>query len=433
MTFSFGTSVRDLFIKKRYDIILLMMAAMFPLYGYAVSSSLFIVFAAVSILMNLKRLKEKKESLFSTKKIKYFLLTVGYYLILVLSLFYTTDLADGLLSLQYRLYLLAYPLLIIFFVEDITLEDCYVVCFAFVISCCIFITYLHFNFFEAGLYTHFRPALIYDLPFRDVVMNLKNVAVHPTYATMWFLFSALFLANYFFENIKKISLLSKFAYAFVFLYLILSSILLSAKITFLAFFIVFLLLLFLYIKSKIVLILSIFAALMLFIWSITNISFLKSRFIDEYLITEFKPPVGIQTNSLNIRVGIHECSMALLTDNWAFGTGIGDLQHELNKCYKKFNTQVYQTDTYNTHNNYMDILLSAGIPGLSAFIFMLMFHLTDSIKKGNRLFIIFLVFTMICMLPENILSRNHGVVFFSLFVALFVKLNLGSIKNSWKN
>jgi len=356
------------------------------------------------------------------RKLRYFIIATGFYLLMICSLLYSSDLKTGFEFLVSTVYILIYPLVVIFFVGNISREHMRIILFSFVFGCLAYAIYIHWSFFTAGLYTSFKPAEFYDLPFRAVVMKLKYRSGHPTYISMWFLFSVLFLVHFMLEArlslVKTIGLISMIG-IFVF-----SSVLLSAKITFVAFFFSILLLIYLMLKNKWIILLSYSLVAVMFVFALLNISFLRARFIDEFQATELKPPVGIATNSLNIRVGIFECSKKVFSENWLIGTGVGDFQAELDKCYSSFDTNVYKESTYNTHNNFFGIAVTIGTIGLAAFIFMLFFNIRESIKLNNTMFLVFLLFVIICMLPENILSRNHGVVFYSLFCSLFMKMNM---------
>jgi len=413
--------MRDLYLQKRFDILLLMLAALFPIYKYSISSMVLSVFSITSIFLYY-RAKTEINKLLVVRRLRYFLITTGFYLLMICSLSYSSDIKTGLAFLVSSAYILVYPLIIIFFVNDISKKQLNQILFCFVFSCCMYSLYIHYCFHMAGLYTTFKPAEFYDLPFRGVLMTLKVGSGHPTYISMWFLFSVLFLIHFLLEN--KVSHSKKIGMLFGITLLTFSSMLLSAKITVVAFFFSLLLLVYLMLKKKLIVVFVCGLITTIFVLSLLNISFLRARFIDEFKATEFKPPVGIRTNSLNIRVGIFECSKEIFKNNWLIGTGVGDAQAELNKCYSTFNTNVYKVDTYNSHNNYFGIAISTGSIGLFAFIFMLLFHIRESIKHGNTLFLIFLLFVIICMVPENILSRNHGVVFYSIFSSLFSKRNL---------
>lgn len=398
-----------------------MIAACFPIYMHSISGVLLPVVGVAAIALFIFQKKTFNRQIFP-RKIQYFLITTAFYLLLGLSLIYTENIPYGSLILVHGVYILVYPFIIIFFVGELTKRHFKLITFCFIIACFLFMVYIHFCFYNAGLYTTFKSAEFNELPFRDTLMGLEFGGRHPTFVSMWFLFSVLFLIHYLYEN--KLGPLVVAIIVLVIFSFIATTVLLSVKITVVAFFFSLLVLIYRILQNKVAVIITFGAITAIFLFSIFSISFLRARFIDEFKITELQPPVGIRTNSINIRVGIYKCTFETFQNNWFIGTGVGDSQDELNECYESFDTNVYKEDVYDTHNNYMDIAVSTGLVGLLAFIYMLFFHLRESIRQKNTLFIVFLVFIMICMLPENILSRNHGVVFYSLFSSLLMKFNL---------
>lgn len=417
------TGVREFVLRKRLDIFFLVLAAPFPIYKYFVSVVMLTLLSVTSIFIFFQSNQRftKPEFLY---RLRYFLIGTGFYLLMICSLLYSSDLKTGFEFLVSTVYILIYPLIVIFFVGHISKAHLHLILFSFVFGCLAYAIYIHWSFFNAGLYTNFRPAEFYDLPFRSVVMTLKYRSGHPTYVSMWFLFAVLFIIHFMLE--VKVSLAKRIGLLLMICIFVFSSILLSAKITVIAFFVALLLLIYLMLKNKWAVLISYVFIAVLFISALFNISFLRTRFIDEFQATELKPPVGIATNSLNIRVGIYECSKRVFRENWLIGTGVGDFQAELNKCYASFDTNVYKETTYNTHNNFFGIAITIGTVGLAVFVFMLIFNIKESVKRNNTLFLVFLLFVIICMLPENILSRNHGVVFYSIFCSLFMKVNMAN-------
>lgn len=416
-----GIHLSQLVKPRELPSLLLILIACFPIYKSGMTSTLIILFSVLSIY-NSQTTHDVETKSFFKIRLKYFLITVGFHLAMAFSLTYTSHVSEGISILVRSLPILILPLILFFFTNQISTQLLNRVLHGFLAACLIYLFYLHYEFYKAGLYLNFKPAQFYDLPFRDVILNLNYAPAHPTYASIWFLFAALFLVWQILRS-PKISLLTAI-YLVLILFLVGSSVLLSSKIAILGFFISLLVLLFYHLKSLLAKLLGLTAVIVVFLLAIFNISFLKSRFIDEYNATELKPPIGLATNSLNIRVGIFQCTSQTFNDNWLLGVGLGDVQTELNECYEQFDTDVYKTDTYNSHNEYLNIVLSCGIAGLILFIAMLTFHLTDSRRNGNVLFIVFLLFMIVCMMPENLLARHHGIMFYSLFSSLFIKQNL---------
>lgn len=142
------------------------------------------------------------------------------------------------------------------------------------------------------------------------------------------------------------------------------------------------------------------------------------------------------TNSTNIRYSIYQCATAVIPDAGFVGYGIGDGKGELIHCYDKEAAFLAEQE-YNSHNQFLGIILNVGYLGLAIFSLFLLFHLVRAIYKKNHVFIAVLLFYSIVMFSENILERENGVLFFSFFMNLFLMLDFDykdkSLKSSFIN
>lgn len=141
---------------------------------------------------------------------------------------------------------------------------------------------------------------------------------------------------------------------------------------------------------------------------------IKSRLV-EFSNLQWRPPGYQEQNTANIRIGIIECSLHLLKENWLMGVGPGSLQKELNACYSKFPTDIYDSKNYNTHNEFMNSWLSLGLPGFLLFTGGLIISIILAVRRKQRNYLSFLILFYGCCLTENLLSRQMGIVFFALF------------------
>lgn len=126
--------------------------------------------------------------------------------------------------------------------------------------------------------------------------------------------------------------------------------------------------------------------------------------------------------SMVIRDRINECSFEMMPQAGFFGYGIGDGKTQLNTCFKNKNSELDKY-SYNTHNQYISLILNVGFIGLMVFILTLGMHLIISLDKKNHLAISISVVFLIWMLAENILERQSGVMFYALFTAFLFRLN----------
>lgn len=163
--------------------------------------------------------------------------------------------------------------------------------------------------------------------------------------------------------------------------------------------------------SLIIFILGVFSSIMF-----TFSDSLKKRFFvssNEYTleqIVKFEP-----------RYYIWNCSYSVLTENKAYlmGLGFDSLNKQLETCYSnstdfmnKEQQDYFVRSKFNTHNQFLNFMLSTGILSLLLFIFFFI----SWFKMGHRNYyvsILFFVIFLFC-LAENILSRQMGVELFAL-------------------
>jgi O-antigen ligase len=128
------------------------------------------------------------------------------------------------------------------------------------------------------------------------------------------------------------------------------------------------------------------------------------------------------TNSTNIRYSIYKCVTSVIPDAGIFGYGIGDGKNQLIDCYNE-DAAFLASHRYNSHNQFLGVILNVGYLGLLFFSLFLLYHLIRAFYKKNYLFIAVRLFYCIVMFSENILERENGVLFFSFFINLFLMLD----------
>lgn len=152
--------------------------------------------------------------------------------------------------------------------------------------------------------------------------------------------------------------------------------------------------------------------------SITNI---KYNFENKNSINHFNGETKDENwNSLNTRIAIWKCAWDEIKKKPVIGYGIGDANEQLVRGYheKKFHFAIKQN--YNSHNQYLDMLLTSGAIGLLALLIFTGGILWYGLKDKDWLLIGFVAIFIISCLTENILSKNQGIVVFSLFFSLII-------------
>lgn len=125
-------------------------------------------------------------------------------------------------------------------------------------------------------------------------------------------------------------------------------------------------------------------------------------------------------SSINIRYINWGCSVEVLKQeqNWLTGLGIGNAQEQLNLCYKDLNPWIYESEM-NAHNDYLEEMLRNGIAGLLILLLGLALPAAACLRYKNYTYLSFLILFAVCMVTENLLSRQAGIMFYALFNAVF--------------
>jgi len=382
---------------------------LFPFLPLRVSNFVMIIWVALSVVLFISegfKLDRKKIGMACV----FGCLTVFY----ALDLLRTDDLASGKFILEKSSGLLAIPLAMALMPYTWTRKEIQYIFDSFTVGALTLALWANIVFWMNGPAPEFAET-ISSYNYRMTFSKTTNV--HPTYAAIFFLFGTLIQVHQLikpaFEEVRTI----RIARIVISHLLVFFALFAAARTPLIAFFIV---LGILWIKTKgwkrtIVPVAITTAALII---AFTFITPLKQRYI-QVVETEVALPQGDFHNSVNVRYGIFRCSLEILEENWLIGTSAGDLQNNMNTCFEQFDTTVFRTGNYNTHNQYLDLWLSLGIIGLFALFLIYWIPFSNALRSGSDLYLAFIIFFSICCLTENVLARQWGVEFFSFFNALF--------------
>ncbi len=353
------------------------------------------------------------------KRIKPFLIMSSLYLFYILTFIYSNNTIYFGKKLETGLSLLIIPLSFLFHNEFINKKsaDFFKKIYLFGVTVFTVILYLFLFIYQNDRY----PNGIKDVNFiRSASENLPLIETHPIYSSIFLAIGILILISSF----KQIRL-----FVFVPLLILLTTgvILLSSKMVIISLFVI----LVLFIGSVIINIkqrlLLIFVALIIPVFAIIYIPNINSRFNE--LFTNSTYSEINKNNSSSIRVTINSCTFELIEKSWFFGYGVGDVQDELNTCYRSRSTLLLENQ-YNTHNQYLSIWLGTGLIGLLAFLYMLFFNFRLAKYNNDLLFISLLILFSLNLLTENILERQSGVIIFSFLINFYGIYNLKKLDQS---
>ncbi len=398
--------------------------AFFPLMPFGIMSSCTIVLSISSAIIFRKNLKNN----FKIRK-KLLLINIVFFLIITASILYSVDSKVAIHDIKRDLNLLIFPVIILLFFPQLKLDQFKKIINSYIVATTLLLLLYIIIIINYGIEnSHLRS--MFDYPYRSIIEGKSHIKITPTYLGLWFSFSVLCLLNKLKEQTKRINkisivLLASCFYFFIFL--------IAARMVLVSLTIVLLMLLLYEYKATLTRKLSIIGALVLVLcfvsYGLSNVKLFKKRYYEELFVKKIKEPKGRKPSSLSIRYGIYKCGLGLINESPIFGYGVGDVQEELNKCYKNsYRSSFYKKKKFDTHNFYFNLLLSGGVMALLSFIVMIVFNIKLALNQNDMLYIGFIVLILICCLTENILNRVYGSIFYAFFNALFLLRNIKNIK-----
>ncbi|WP_417444260.1 O-antigen ligase family protein [Joostella sp.] len=362
--------------------------------------------------------KEYFISLLSRKSILLFILI---YFLLVVGVFYTIDLKSGFSKLQTQFSFFIIP----FILGGLSIQKKdrikYLNFFVFGLIITIFTCLFH------ALYLFLKNDSIYVL---DKFSRKENIFfyntfsgfmdLHPTYLAMYIGLSIMYIIICF----RDISILNSSSKVLLIIFLSITMLLTSSKGAILALIVILLSWLSfnlfkkkMRIKKVLLVVVSIFIFIALFYNTklyqryITSFQSINSLLVDNQNINE----------STSIRFNLWKLSYNVFLNSPSIGYGTGSVKKVLNdNCltYFDFSTCEFLRNM-NSHNEYINSLVSNGIIFLIVFLVVLSFNIVKSYKNSDILYLSFMVFMVINFLFESILQRERGIVFFMLMLVLF--------------
>lgn len=350
---------------------------------------------------------------------KWLLINSSLFLTYLISLSYTENLSIALKKLETGLSMLIIPIIFFGLLAQHSFENTLKTKFLkfFIFSSFFFSVYSLF-FIITDTTTNYYGNWYTD-KFRVIVSEMPFIGQHPIYASIFLSISIIF----FIDLIRNKSVKSKFRYLYSFFILVnvLLLLLLMGKGVILGLFlVVFIDLLINFRNSKIILVTLVCIAISLLFFNRRVKEVFKSQMYSE-----------INENfSTSIRFGIYKCAVEVIGEEFLLGYGIGDSQRALNLCYSNY-SNVLLKNRYNSHNQYLDILIKTGFFGFFIFICFLYLNFREAYKKENKLILNILIFYCVLFFTENILIRQSGVILFFFllsFLSSIDKTNLPQIK-----
>lgn len=372
----------------------------------------------IGIVVFISLLNKKKillSDLNSKEQIALFFFTALYF-INIFSLLYTTDFSNAADLLVLQLPILIFPLIFYFKIKPTKKQinlifGTYIFAILLATLVCLIFAFAKLYRFEHSIAKLFE----YDYAYHNFSQLL---AIHPTYFSLYILF-AIILSFYFLRNEalnwRKLSLFILIIVLSFGLFLSMSRIIIITYLLLVIFVVphhVF--------KGRMVRYSQM--ALISFIFLFMAILYIKIPYFKERVKNDFLLDLGLDDQrrldkggSLgSSRILRWKCALKEIIEEPILGHGVGDGQPALRDCYEQDGLTIAYDLDYNSHNQYLDILLNNGLIGIIVFIG----SLTYAFRSKDFIYVSFGIIILMSCMTENILDRQKGVVFYAFFNAL---------------
>lgn len=361
---------------------------------------------------------------------------IGFYILDVFSLFYSSDLPESLHNLEKKLAFLIIPLLLAFSF-GLKKQQYEMIFFTFAGACLAGVAYC----FVMAVY---KFSFDND-PNHFFYHNLShNIDIHAVYFSFYLCFS-IFILIYFLSKYWNIYHLPiKLIFAAVILVFLSSLFFFASKAILAAITLISnCILLWILIARKrfyaffILLLINILLTFLFFQFKKTQDRFV--HIMDYNIGYVFKDKLTYEENNalngISLRILQVKYVFEILNEQkaWVWGVGIGNAQTLMDEKYKKSNLYVgaaFRGDKgylgYNVHNQYFENLLRIGLIGAIYFLVYLIVSFRIAIKRKSFLHLILLIFFSLLCFSESMLEANKGIVFFTFFNSFFIFQRIGN-------
>lgn len=372
------------------------------------------------------RFSEKIIRIKQNKEVVIFLIL---YLLYIIGLLYSSNIKQGLKSVDQKLVLLVIPMIA---ASSIALKDqqrewalrTFVYSNALFIFTCIVLNVLALN--SGSPYTH---------PNFDPYTLSKFNELYPGASPFWMEFSYIaftspilstpvFISMYLSLSVFILFYLQPFKFKYILIGLFsLVILLLSSRVGIFILISIGLLILFHdLLKRKFPLrysVLSIAFTISLFLL-IVLFPVTRFRVIEEPFSTPLElPSDASQWNSINLRFLEWRSGIEGIKNNGIAGTGTGDALQVLDAYYNQVDLGIFDHQ-YMAHNQFIETALEIGLAGFIALLVCLAVPFMRALKTKNALLMSVVIMTCLACLSISFFERARGLTFYVSFVSLFM-------------
>ena len=360
----------------------------------------------------------------------------AFFFLHIFALLYSSNIDNGLFEVQKKISLVLFPLFLFGSNKRIKKES-NLILKVFILGNLVASIYLLSDAFfsnivveESSWYIRYwYKNSMENYPFWQLINQSESVFsgsllsnfIHPSYFSMYLLFSILLIVQFLRLNSIKRKYV-KFFYVLTVFFFLFMIYLLQARAGFVSLFIVILLFAFFEIKKhksiQIIIISSLFVSIALFF-------LIKSQQAEKVytkISNLFSEDDKIEMVRQDARFETWYSSILVIKNNFWFGTSPGDLTDELEKVYIKNNFSKAQGNRLNSHNQFLETFAGLGIFGFIILVSVLISGLTYSYQKKDRLLFFLIIILSVNFIFESMLNRMAGILFMMFFLSYFIFL-----------
>lgn len=364
---------------------------------------------------------------FSIKKVanipKVFWVFAGTILLSGIGYFYSTDTWRASYLIERQLAIFIFPILIPLLIQIDKVKLNFIL-WIFSISCTLSVLYLLVNSLLIIVEFNFPLRYLFTSSFFNHNFTAP-LGIHATYLSLYLSIAVIFLIKQFANSASRITKFSVSALLFI---LFVALFFLSSRTVIISLLIVISVVFpWFFIKNRkryLIATLILFAGLIA-VGSQSN--YIKKRFSSE-LAGDLISNKKYTLNDPEPRILRWRCAIEIINKKPVFGHGTGEEIGLLKEQYLQKKMMLSYSEAFNTHNQYLAVLIKNGIVGLIAFLAMLVYFFRLAIKAKDFLYFSFLTILAIGLFTENIIDANKGIFFFAFFNTLLGYNCLNNLK-----
>lgn len=344
------------------------------------------------------------------------LIQASLFILGLLAVSYSTDRPEGVNLITRQLAILLFPVL--FALSSLDLGRYRMKLFSiFGFTCVATVLYLYVDAARTIIYFNMPLPSLFTTLFMNHNFSLP-IGMHATYLSVYIAFSLLF---FLYVILKNEPLLQKWIYVLSSVILFAGLIQLSSRAAFIAFLMVINLAFPFFLfngKKRIIFFLAASLVSATTVLVILNVDSFKTRYVSE-LKSDLTGDVKVIENS-EPRLARWNAIAELVKASPVIGYGTGSGKRLLKEKYFEKGLYISYLNEFNTHSEYLGVLLRTGMVGLLLLLYILYLGFATAIHNDDLVFLSFMMIIAIVSVSENILDLNKGIFFYSFFFSFFL-------------